>query len=180
MREYRLDRDILELWDRYNLAENVRKHCIAVAELAEKIAVASNADVDLVVRGALLHDIGRAVTHDPFLHFVKSGEILRKEGFDDKIVKIAERHFSAGMSKEEAVFFKVPKGNYMPETLEEKIVSLADNLIFGSKPEKFEKFLRRLDEIAINNRNHKWFIERTKERALKMKSEIEAISGLKF
>ncbi|RLA77489.1 MAG: TIGR00295 family protein, partial [Deltaproteobacteria bacterium] len=89
--------EVKKLWDKYKLSEDVRKHCMKVAEVALKIANSIESDVGIdknaVLIGALLHDIGRAVTNDPFLHFIKSAEILRKEGFDDKIVKIAERHF---------------------------------------------------------------------------------------
>ncbi|HID43880.1 MAG TPA: TIGR00295 family protein [Archaeoglobaceae archaeon] len=169
-----------KIWDKYNLEEKVRKHCIAVSNLAEKIGVATKADVELIITGSLLHDIGRAVTHDPFLHFIESGKILRNERFDEGVVRIAERHFSCGISKEEAEKFGLPPGNYIPETMEEKIVSFADNLVFGARAGNFEEFLRRLDEIALNNRDHAWFVKRTKERALRMKEEVEKISGLKF
>lgn len=173
-------KECYEIWDKYGLQDKVREHCISVSQLAEEIGKASSADVDLIVRGALLHDIGRAVTHDPFLHFIESGNILRREGFDDRIVRIAERHFSCGMTEEEASRFGLPPKNYIPETLEEKIVSFADNLVFGSRIGSFEEFLHRLDEIALSNKDHRWFIERTKERAFRMKEEIEKASKMKF
>ncbi len=176
--------EVKKLWDKYKLSEDVRKHCMKVAEVALKIANSIESDVGIdknaVLIGALLHDIGRAVTNDPFLHFIKSAEILRKEGFDDKIVKIAERHFSAGLSKEDAKKLGLPIKNYMPESLEEKIVSFADNLVFGDKEGKFEDFMKRLDEIDKRNGKFKWLTEKTRKRALKIKEELEKLSGLKF
>ena len=176
--------DAIKLWDKYGLPEDVRKHCWAVAELAVKIASKikerKNIDVEAVKLGALLHDIGRAVTHDPFQHFIKSAEILRKEGIDEKIVRIAERHFSAGLTAEEARKLGLPPKDYMPETLEEKIVSFADNLVFEDRPRSFEDFIKRLEEIKREKPDMKWFVERSIERAKKIKEELERLSGLSF
>jgi uncharacterized protein len=168
------------VWDKYGLPENVRRHCIKVAEVAMRIAKAmkgkGKVDVDenAVLVGALLHDIGRAITHEPFQHFVLSGEILRKEGFDEKIVRIAERHFSAGITKEEAEVLGLPPKSYMPESIEEKIVCFADNIVFGDKEVTFEDYMRKLDRIAERDKEHAWLVERTKERAIKLKEEIES------
>ena len=177
--------DVVKLWDKYGLPEDVRKHCEAVAELAVKIASkikerGTEVDIEAVKLGALLHDIGRAITHDPLQHFIKSAEILRKEGLDEKIVKIAERHFSAGLTAEDARKLGLPSKDYMPETLEEKIVSFADNLIFGDRPRSFEDFIRRLKEIKREKPDMGWLIEKSIERARKIKEELERLSGLTF
>ncbi len=181
----RVPPDVLKLWEKYGLEEAVRRHCIAVAEIALKIAESIrkngyDVDTDVVLRGALLHDIGRAVTHDPFQHFIKSAELLRKEGVDERIVRIAERHFSAGITAEEAKKLGVPPKNYMPETLEEKIVSFADNLAMGNRQGKFDDFMHRLDEIDKLNPELSWFTARTRERARRIKEELEKLSGLRF
>lgn len=78
-----------KLWEKYGLGENVRKHCIAVAEMALKITESVErrgyrVDKEAVLLGALLHDIGRAITHDPFKHFLKSAKILKAEGRKDR------------------------------------------------------------------------------------------------
>ncbi|HIP24938.1 MAG TPA: TIGR00295 family protein [Archaeoglobus profundus] len=178
--------DVLNIWDKYNLPENVRRHCIKVAEVALKIAEkikerGHNIDLELVKKGALLHDIGRAITHDPFKHFIMSGDILRKEGFDNKIVKIVERHFSAGVTKDEAVKLRLPViDNFMPETLEEKIVCYADKIVKGDREITFEQFLKRLDELKNSSLETKWFTEITKERVIKLKQELETLAGTKL
>lgn len=174
-----------KIWDKYDLDEDVRRHCAKVAELALEIAKkikdrGHDVKIEAVYLGALLHDIGRAVTHDPFQHFIKSAEILKKEGFDEKIVKIAERHFSAGLKAEEAQKLGLPPKDYIPETIEEKIVSFADNLVFGDKIGSFDEFLKRLDEIDRHNPEFKWLTETTRKRARKIKEEIENLSDLKF
>ncbi len=175
--------EVKALWDKYNLPERVRKHCITVAELALKIAeqIKENGrelDIESIKFGALLHDIGRAITNDPFQHFIESAKILRNAGFDEKIVRIAERHFSAGLSKDDALKLGLEAKDYIPETLEEKIVSFADNLVFGERVVSFEDFLKRIEELGSNEL--RWLTEKTIERALKMKEEIEKLSRLKF
>ena len=170
--------EVVKVWDKYGLPENVRRHCIKVAEVATRIARAMKGKVDVdenaVLMGALLHDIGRAITHEPFKHFILSGEILRREGFDEKIVRIAERHFSAGITKEEAEVLGLPPKSYMPESIEEKIVCFADNIVFGDKEVTFEDYMQKLDRIAEKDKEHAWLVERTKERAIKLKEEIES------
>lgn len=173
--------DVLRLWDKYKLDESVRKHCITVAETAMKIAEnIEGVDRDVVLKGALLHDIGRAITHDPFQHFIKSVEILKKEGIDERIVKIAERHFSAGLTADEAEKLGLEPKDYLPKTIEEKIVSFADNLVLGDKQGGFDDFMKRLDEIDRKNPELQWLTERTRDRAKKVKEELEKLSGLKF
>lgn len=172
--------DHQKVWDKYGLPEKVRKHCEKVSEVAEEIALKTGADIEMVREGALLHDIGRAVTHDPFHHFIASGEILRKEDYDERVVRIAERHFSSGMTAEEAKEFNLPPGDYMPHTLEEKIVSLADNLVFGDERATFDQFLKRLDELEEQEKDKAWFTERTSKRAKEIRKELEELSGLKF
>ncbi|MCX8172735.1 MAG: TIGR00295 family protein [Archaeoglobaceae archaeon] len=176
---------VKKLWEKYKLENNIREHCIVVADLALRIsdAVEKNGykiDREAVFLGALLHDIGRAITHDPFQHFLMSAEILRAEGFDEKIVRIVERHFSAGIARDEAKKLGLPEKNYLPETLEEKIVSFADNITFGTTIKDFESFVAWLDAIDDDNPELKWFTNATRDRAMAMKKEIEDLSGIKF
>lgn len=168
------------IWDKYDLPEDVRRHSKKVSEVAQEIALKTGADTEIVREGALLHDIGRAVTHDPFYHFIASGEILRKEGYEEKVVRIAERHFASGMTAEEAKEFNLPPGDYVPHTLEEKIVSLADNIVFGDKRATFDQFLKRLDELEAKEKEKAWFTQRTRKRAEEIRKELEKLSGLKF
>ncbi len=176
--------DVKRVWDKYGLPENVRRHCVKVAEIALRIAerIRKNGhevDLEAVKKGALLHDVGRAITHEPFRHFIISGEILRKEGFDEKIVRIAERHFSAGVSEEDAKMLglEVVK-SFMPETLEEKIVCYADKVTKGDKEISFEDFLKRLDELERQHPETAWFTKKTRERIKAIREELEKLGGL--
>ena len=166
---------VLKIWDKYNLQENVRRHCIKVAEVALKIAENLKdryVDIEAVKVGALLHDIGRAITHG-IEHFVYTGDILRREGLDEKIVRIAERHFSCGITREEAKKLGINiDRDFIPETIEEKIVCMADNLVRGDKETSFEDFMSRLEDLKRRYPETAWFTEKTIERALKLKEEL--------
>ncbi len=114
-----------------NCSNAVIDHCMAVEHLALKIAKRITNDQEIIVlvsRGALLHDIGRAKDHG-IGHAVAGADILRKRGLDEQIVRIVERHIGAGIDPEEAAKLGLPPRDYMPETLAEKIVAHADNLI---------------------------------------------------
>ena len=109
-------------------SEKVLNHCMAVRDYAVRIAVKADADVVLVEAGALLHDIGRCVTHGIF-HGVEGGRVAKKLGLPIAIVNIIERHVGAGISKVEAKKMGLPVKDYSPVSLEEKIVCHADSLI---------------------------------------------------
>ena len=114
-----------------NCPNAVIDHCMAVELLALKIAKRITKDkslLELISRGALLHDIGRSRTHG-IEHAYLGADILRKRNLDDAIIRIVECHIGAGIDPEEAKDQGLPPRNYMPETLAEKIVAHADNLI---------------------------------------------------
>ena len=111
------------------------EHCENVTKVALRIAnqlIFRGYDVNirLVEAGALLHDIGRSQSHDVD-HAVRGAAIARKLGLPEELVHIIERHIGAGIPADEAKKLGLPDGNYIPETLEEKIVAYADKLIAG-------------------------------------------------
>ena len=110
----------------------VINHCLAVRDLAVKIAGYTNADITLVEVGALLHDIGRGKIHG-IKHAIAGAEIAQSLDLPSEIVNIIERHLGAGIPKEEAIELGLPEKDYLPLTLEEKIVTHADNLIEDNK-----------------------------------------------
>ncbi len=87
-------------------------------------------DMRLVESGALLHDIGRGQTHG-IEHGVVGGQTARRLDMPMELAHIIERHVGAGLTPEEARRNGLPRGSYVPETLEEKIVCYADKLIEG-------------------------------------------------
>ena len=104
-------------------------HCATVRAVAEEIAShIPEADMSLVIAGALLHDIGRAQTHS-IMHAVVGAHIAKNHGLPDELVEIIRKHTGAGVDKEDAEELGLPPGDYIPTTLEEKIVAHADNLV---------------------------------------------------
>lgn len=119
--------ECINLLENTGCSESVIAHCKAVRDLAVKIADKTDADKKLVEAGALLHDIGRSRTHG-IKHAVEGAKIAKKLGLCESIVLIIERHIGAGLSKEEAKKLGLPYKDYIPKSLEEKIVCHADNL----------------------------------------------------
>jgi len=122
-------------------SEKVICHCKAVRDVAVRIAKKAQADVKLVEAGALLHDIGRSKTHD-INHAIEGVRIAKQLGLPIQIILIIKRHIGAGINKEEAIRLGLPEDDYIPETLEEKIVCHADSLIVHCSRQPVE------DEIA--------------------------------
>ena len=118
-------------------SENVIRHCKAVRDIAVRIGKKANADVELIEVSSLLHDIGRSKTHG-IKHAIEGANIAKKLGLSEDIIKIIERHIGAGLAADEAKKLGLPAKDYIPKTLEEKIVCHADSLIDNSKKQSIE------------------------------------------
>ena len=134
--------------------ENVIEHSKAVYKKAMVIAGDfKNADKDLIKKGALLHDIGRSKTHG-ISHAVEGAKIVKQYGYPEEVQNIVERHIGAGITEEESVKLGLPKKSYIPQTIEEKIVAHADNLLSGTKDVDIDfdiaKWKRKIDKPEEN------------------------------
>ncbi|MDD1771077.1 MAG: HDIG domain-containing protein [Methanomassiliicoccales archaeon] len=109
---------------------SIIEHVCTVHSIAMEMARRSGADLELVSAGALLHDVGRSKTQGLF-HVVEGVKIAKKRRLPDSLVNVIQRHVAAGFTPEEAKELGLPDGDYMPKTLEEKIVCHADNLVKG-------------------------------------------------
>ncbi len=127
---------------------DVVAHCLTVSKLAYALAGRMELEVDgeLIRQGGLFHDIGRSRTHD-IHHAIAGVEIGRKLGFSDALVNIIERHIGAGITTAEAERLGLPRKDYIPLSVEEKIVSYADNLISGTREMPFYEALERFKDI---------------------------------
>ena len=128
----------------------VIRHCETVAELAVKIAKACkgrglDVDLGLVEIGALLHDIGRSKTHTVH-HAVVGAEIAKSLGLPENLISIIKRHVGGGITTREAKKLGWPKDVYVPQTLEEKIVSYADKLIEGARRVPIERTIENFSK----------------------------------
>ena len=120
----------IELLRECGCNDRVIAHCKAVSALAVKIAKRCGGDVRLVEIGGLLHDLGRCKAHT-ISHAVEGAKIARERKLPEALVNIIERHIGAGITKDEAKELGLPEKDYIPLTLEEKIVSHSDNLMSG-------------------------------------------------
>lgn len=82
-----------ELRFRTSYGQNVLKHSTEMAHIAGIIAEEVNADVKTAKYAALVHDIGKALTHKvEGKHHHISGEVLRKYGAPEEVALAAEQH----------------------------------------------------------------------------------------
>ena len=76
----------------------------------------------------MLHDIGRGVSHG--ISHAQAGAAWLYRGFS-AVARIVERHIGAGLSADECTLLRLVPRDCVPATLEEKIVTNADNLVAG-------------------------------------------------
>ncbi len=124
---------------RTSYGQNQLSHAVETSLIAAALAADLGADVNVAKTGALLHDIGKAVSHEvEGPHALIGAEIARRLGRSPKIV-----HAIAAHHEEEE-----------PQTIEAVIVATAD-AISGSRPgarresvEHYIKRLQALEEVA--------------------------------
>ena len=155
-------KDALALLKKYGASQRVMEHVMAVHDYAMEIARKTDCDRELVEAGSLLHDIGRTRSHD-LDHAIIGAQILRDEGVDGRGVDIVERHVGSGLTPTEAEKLGLPPKDYVPKTIEEKIVCHADNLIGSTE--------RVSISDAIDAARKKWFPESV-ERLISMHFDV--------
>ena len=146
----------LKLLSKSGCSKGVVAHCKAVTALATQIAEVCekkglNVDLKLVELGALLHDIGRSKTHGVD-HVIRGAEIARSLNLPESVVSIIERHAGGGITHGEAKKLGWPIKSYVPNTLEEKIVTYADKLIEGRRRVSVNRTVKKLSrELGKNH-----------------------------
>lgn len=82
-----------ELRFRTSYGQNVLKHSIEMAKIAGVLSEQLGADTSICKYAALVHDLGKALTHKmEGKHHHLSGEMLRKYGVDERVAHAAEAH----------------------------------------------------------------------------------------
>lgn len=145
----------IRLLEKSSCPSNVIQHCKTVAKFAVKMAKilqkkGFRVDIELVETGALLHDIGRSKTHTVD-HAIVGAKIAESAGMPEAVSKIIERHIGGGIPQDEAVKLGWPEKNYLPETLEEKIVAYADKLVEGNKKVPINKTIAQFSRKLGKN-----------------------------
>lgn len=120
---------------RTSYGQNVLWHSVEMAHMAGIIAKEVGADVAVAQAGALLHDIGKTVSHEVQGTHVEIGiRILQKFNVDEKVILAMRAHHE----------------EYPYETPESIIVQVAD-AISGGRPgarrDSIENYIKRLTEL---------------------------------
>ena len=128
---------------RTSYGQNVLRHSVEVANFAVMLASEIGADVGLVKKAALLHDIGKAIDHEVSgSHAQISRDIAKKYGLPDAVVHAIEAHHEeVGVKSMEAAIL---------QTVEALIVQAADAISAsrpGARRESLENYLRRVAEL---------------------------------
>ncbi len=127
------DKECIDLlWDA-GCKKRVVVHCATVRAVAEAMASGiPQADMKTVIAGALLHDIGRSKDHS-IMHACIGAKIVEDHKLSPVLVDIVRKHTGAGLDETDVAEMGLPPGDYMPATLEEKIVAHADNLVSDNR-----------------------------------------------
>jgi uncharacterized protein len=128
-------------------------HCESVTAIAmQYVNPGTGANRNLVLAGAMLHDIGRSQTHG-IGHAQSGAEICRKLGLPEEVARIVECHTGAGLTADECSLLGLLPIDCVPKTLEEKIVTNADNLVGGGHEISIERDL--MEAFALKRRARK-------------------------
>jgi ribonuclease Y len=127
---------------RTSYGQNVLAHSVECAQLAAAIADELGASARTARRAALLHDIGKAVTHEvEGPHALVGGDLARRHGEEEAVAHAMEAHHN----------------EVEPQTVEAVIVQTADALSGarpGARGESLENYVRRLRELEQLAQRH--------------------------
>lgn len=182
---YSIQASDIDLLREVGVSEEDIAHSVKVAEKALEIAsrIPKNLDMELVGRGALFHDLGKAKTHE-IEHGKLGAEMGAALGLPPAINAVMEKHIRGGLSAGEAIELGLPVKDYTLSALEERIIIYADRLVDiitdGIVPirdeqeaeERFEEILRTLPKYGKN--------DKTLARYLSYHAEIQGLMGERF
>ena len=148
----------------------VISHLILTTQTAIRITQTLKAkhflvNCDFVIAGAMLHDLGRCRSHK-INHGIIGGQILREMAFPIELIRVVENHLFAGIAAHEAKDLNLPLKDYIPSTIEEKIVAYADN-ISKQKPNlttkqvlsRFRRYLPETHPILVRVQDLHYYME---------------------
>ena len=173
-------KESMRLLTEYGREADWTKHCFAVADAAARVGeiVAKNRPVDcsFLWSAALLHDIGRYRTHDPLLHGAEGYKLLSMLNYE-KEAYVCASHILFGLNAAEAMHLGLPACDFVPHSIEEKLVPLVDYLIEYNQPTTLD---RRFSSLRERNGGNSFFmnrLDRAQESAILFMKQIEEEIG---
>ncbi|MDQ3379005.1 MAG: ribonuclease Y [Actinomycetota bacterium] len=122
---------------RTSYGQNVLKHTLEVVHLGGIMAAELKAGVKTTKRAALLHDIGKAMSHEADgSHALISAQLARRYGESDGVIHAIEAHH-----------YEV-----QPQTVEAVLLITADAVSAsrpGARGESLENYIRRLEALEL-------------------------------
>ena len=120
---------------RTSFGQNVLLHSIEAAHVAGMIAAEVGANVTVAKKGALFHDIGKAIDHEVEGTHVEIGrKLLARFGVEDAVVKAMQSHHE----------------EYPFENPESIIVKVAESISAarpGARRDTVENYIKRLEDL---------------------------------
>ena len=120
---------------RTSYGQNVLKHTLEVVHLSGIMAAELEAGVKTTKRAALLHDLGKAMSHEvDGSHALISAQLARRYGESEGVVHAIEAHHS----------------EVQPQTVEAVLLIAADAISAsrpGARGESLENYIRRLESL---------------------------------
>ena len=142
-----LPREVLKVFGRLkfrtSFGQNILQHSIEVAHIAAALAAEIGANVDVAKRAGLLHDIGKAFSHEQEgSHAINGGEFLRKFSKENEtVINAVESHH-----------------NEVEQLSVEAVLVQAADSISASRPgarrETLSNYLKRLEQLEEIANSH--------------------------
>jgi ribonuclease Y len=120
---------------RTSFGQNILRHSVEVAHIATILAEELKGRVTIVKKAGLLHDIGKAMSHEVEGSHVEIGKkIMEKFKVDKEVIDAAIAHH----------------GDYPFVSIESRLVQTADAISAsrpGARRENYEAYIKRLEEL---------------------------------
>lgn len=149
--KYIIDEELRELLITHS--QYVARKALDVVNAKELL---DRVDLQFLYDAAMLHDIGIVKCNAPSIHChgelpyichgIAGSSILTDEGVGEPYRRICERHTGSGVTAAEIVqnSLPLPPRDFLPETLEEKLVCYADKFFSKSGDPREEKSIERV------------------------------------
>lgn len=134
-----LPKEILQILGRLHFrtsyGQNVLAHSVEMAHIAGMLATELNLNVEIAKKGALLHDLGKAIDHEvPGTHVEIGRRLLKKYGVDERVINAMEAHHEE-----------------YPYSIPEAFIVTAADVLSGARPgarrDSLDNYFKRLTDL---------------------------------